>query len=58
VLRDEDNKERSTAWLGCSKNRRGAVPERFEVRVNYAYAAFHAARYAQESDNTDDDFGG
>lgn len=58
VLRDEDNKERNTAWLGCSKNRRGAIAERFEVRVNYAYAAFHAARYAQESDDIDDDFGG
>lgn len=57
VLRDEDNKERNTAWLGCAKNRRGALPERFEVRVNYAYAAFHSAKYAQESDDIDDDFG-
>jgi len=58
VLRDEDNKERNTAWLGCSKNRRGAIADKFEVRVNYAYAAFHAAQYAQESDDIDDDFGG
>jgi len=56
VLRDEDNKERSTAWLGCAKNRRGALPSRFEVRVNYAYAAFHAAQYTQEPDDIDDDF--
>lgn len=56
VLRDEDNKERNTAWLGCAKNRRGALPPRFEVRVNYAYAAFHAAQYTQEPDDIDDDF--
>ena len=56
VLRDEDNRERSTAWLGCSKNRRGAPPPKFEIRVNYAYAAFHAARYVSESDDIDDDF--
>ena len=56
VLRDEDNKERNTAWLGCAKNRRGYPPDRFEVRVNYAYAAFHSAQYTEESDNIDDDF--
>lgn len=58
VLRDEDNLERKTAWLGCSKNRRGVPTPRFEVRVNFAYATFHAARYSQESEDIDDDFGG